>query len=76
MSESAQPVKYVLFGIGEDGQFILAMEPELDEMEARGLAHKGSDAINAYFSNKLAQQMLAEAQAKRIIDPRANGRVN
>jgi hypothetical protein len=74
MSDGVQPTKYVLFGIGEDGQFILAMEPELEEMEARGLVHKGSDAINAYFANKLAQQMLAEAKAKRIINP--NGRVN
>lgn len=74
MSDAVQPIEYVMFGIGADGQFILAIEPD-DEMKARALVHKGSHALDLYFQNKLAQAMLAEAQQKRIVNPR-NGRVN
>lgn len=74
MSDAVQPVEYVMFGIGEDGNFILAIEPD-DEMKARALVSKGTDALNQFYRNKFAQAMLAEAQQKRIVNPR-NGRVN
>ncbi|HEX6776382.1 MAG TPA: hypothetical protein VF238_11060 [Methylomirabilota bacterium] len=73
MSEGVQPVEYVMFGIGEDGNFILAIEPD-DEMKARALVHKGSDVMNTYFRNKLAQAMIEEAKANRIVNPYNGGK--